>query len=138
MLNLLKISEGANIAVHALAYLSARKDEDLHSVSEIAKNLNISEAHLAKVFQRLVKHRFIESSRGAKGGFILKSNPDKLSVFQIVEAVDGPFYKDSCLLGKPICDADDCVLRDLSDTVSAKLKNIKLSKFSKGIKRRLT
>jgi DNA-binding IscR family transcriptional regulator len=50
----LKISEAASLAMHAREYAAKREDGPITS-REIAHRFEISEAHLAKVLQRLVE-----------------------------------------------------------------------------------
>jgi Rrf2 family protein len=129
MLSLIKITEATNLAVHALAYLSAPKRTDLCSVSEIARDLDVSEAHLAKVLQRLVKHHFIRSSRGAKGGFILAGDPAKIRLLDVLEAIDGPLSANSCSLGRPLCRPGTCLFKGLTATIRNHLERATISDY---------
>ena len=54
MNSILKISEAASIAIHAMFILASTPDK-LFSNKEIATMLDVSENHLAKVLQRLAK-----------------------------------------------------------------------------------
>jgi len=73
MSNILRISEAASIALHAMIIL-ASKQEELVSVKDIASQLEISGNHLSKVLQRLVKAELVISIKGSKGGFKLVKN----------------------------------------------------------------
>ena len=71
MANVLRISEAATLALHTLALLASRPGVIL-STHKIAKRLEASEAHLAKVLQRLARMGLVRSIRGARGGFVLE------------------------------------------------------------------
>lgn len=57
----------------------------------MAASLNASEAHLAKVLQRLRKSGMISALRGPGGGYRLLLPSADVSLLQIYEAIDGPF-----------------------------------------------
>ncbi len=105
----LKISEAASLGMHALGYLAKRNDAPISS-REIATRFEISEAHLAKVLQRLVKVGLLRSVRGPKGGFVLTREPGSVTLLEIFESIEGPFEPDQCLLSSAICDGDTCIL----------------------------
>lgn len=109
---ILNISEAANLAFHATAYLAAR-DEELASAREMADRMGVSEAHLSKVLQRLVRSGIVGSTRGPRGGFRLTRQPDKISLMEIYIAIDGPFTGVSCLVGKSACQFGACVFGSL-------------------------
>ncbi len=64
MANLLKISEAASLALHTMGYLAAN-DRRLVTTHQIGEVLRASEAHLAKVLQRLARVGLVDSTRGA-------------------------------------------------------------------------
>jgi len=105
----LKISEAASLAMHALGYLANCEDGPVTS-REIAKRFRISEAHLSKVLQRLVKVELLRSVRGPRGGFTLIRSPESVTLLEIFEAIEGRFEPSQCLLSSSICDGDDCIL----------------------------
>jgi len=105
----LRISEAASLAMHALGYLAAHGDQPV-SARVIASRFSVSEAHLSKVLQRLVKTGLLRSVRGPKGGFSLTRTPESVPLLEVFEAVEGPIDPSSCLFGEPVCDGDTCIL----------------------------
>jgi len=105
----LKISEAASLGMHALGYLAKREDGPITS-REVANRFEISEAHLAKVLQRLVKVELLRSVRGPRGGFMLTRSPETVTLLEVFEAIEGRFEPSQCLLSSAICDGDNCIL----------------------------
>jgi len=105
----LKISEASSLAMHALGYLANSEDGPITS-REIARRFEISEAHLAKVLQRMVKVGLLRSMRGPHGGFVLTRPPESVTLLEIFETIEGPFEPNQCLLSSAICDGDNCIL----------------------------
>jgi Rrf2 family protein len=112
MTDILKISDSSSLAFHAMALL-ARHPERRVSTTKIAKLFDASEHTLAKVMHDLVRAGFVDSVRGAGGGFSLIKNPRKVTMLQIYETIDGPLEEQHCLLGKPACDGTTCVMQGL-------------------------
>jgi len=110
---ILNISEAANLGFHALAYLAGRSREAPVTTASIAAAYGVSEAHLSKVFQRLSKAGLVKSVRGPHGGFRLSRAPGRITLREIYEALDGPIGRNHCLLNRPKCSLERCVLGDL-------------------------
>jgi Rrf2 family protein len=125
----LRISEAASLALHSMALLASDPGR-LHPARQVAETLCVSEAHLSKVMQRLVKQGFVESVRGPRGGFMLSEGTEDATLLDILEAIDGPFDPSGCLLGRIICGGRPCILGDLlkkvNDTVREHLSKTRL------------
>ena len=120
MASLVKISEAASLGLHAMMVL-ARDSHILYSAGELSKVLNASEAHLAKVLQRLVKEGLVKSARGPKGGFTLGRSAELINLLQIYEAIEGPLTAVECLLPEPVCKDRKCVFGDLIQTLNRQI-----------------
>jgi len=117
MTNVLRISNAVSLALHAMVYLAKQPDR-LIPTHEIADVHGVSQNHLAKVCQRLEKAGLIQGTRGPNGGFRLAKPAEKITLLDIHEAIDGPFTPSDCLLEKPVCDGNRCVLDDLIKNVN--------------------
>ncbi|MFQ3548702.1 MAG: Rrf2 family transcriptional regulator [Armatimonadota bacterium] len=117
MSNLIKISDAASYALHAMARLAQSQDEIVR-IHQIAEELEISENHLAKVCQRLVKAGLVNAQRGPKGGLSLTKEAFDITLLEIFEAIEGTLSLTGCLLKKKMCDSDTCVLGNLVKDVN--------------------
>ena len=118
---MLKISEAASLGMHAMAVLASRPEGPV-STAELASALEVSEAHLAKVMQRLGRAGLVRSVRGPKGGFELPDGRREVTLLDVYEAVDGPLRPDACLLGRKRCRGRKCMLGDLVRSVNGDVR----------------
>ncbi len=133
MKSLVNVSEGAYLALHGLAYIAQETPKRV-SVKKLAEVLHASEAHLAKVFQKLSKAELVKSVRGPAGGFKLNRSAEKINFMQIYEVIEGEVKLNGCPLNKINCAFQSCIFnqelnrisRDIYDT----FKNMKLSDFT--------
>jgi len=72
------------------------------TAARIARDLDISENHVAKVLQQLARARLARSTRGANGGYELARPSAELTMLEVVEAIDGP-WRSPCAT----CDLDE-------------------------------
>jgi len=130
---MLRVSEAANLAIHALAYLGAAPEDAHVPVGEIARGLRRSPTHLAKVLHRLARAGLVGSARGLRGGYRLERAAAAIPVLEILEAVDGKLVEEGCILGEPICDRGACVFRglqrDILDQTRRRLGGVTLADF---------
>ena len=131
MPGLLRISEAFALAFHAMMHMVSTRPEKPVSARKLAQIFQVSEAHLAKVLQRMARMGLLQSKRGPKGGFSLSSTTDKATLLDIHTAVDGPLDRTTCLLGEHICKPGTCVMEKLLlsvyDNVHDRLADTKLS-----------
>lgn len=116
MSRLLNVSDAASLALHAMIVL-ARTADDMVVTHRIAAELGVSESHLAKVMQRLVKCRLVDSVRGPHGGFALSRRAETIRLLDIYQAIDGDLPAGGCLFGTPLCDGRTCVFGPMLDKV---------------------
>jgi len=86
----MKLSRASSYALHAAVYLSVRQSDSLVGSQEIARLLGISENQLARVLKSLVSARILWSLRGPGGGYRPARPASRVSVLEVIEAVDGP------------------------------------------------
>lgn len=66
------------------------------SISQIAKDEELSPEFLEQIFFRLKKAGVIRSIRGPKGGFMLNKNPSEITVKSVLDAVGELLYPAPC------------------------------------------
>lgn len=110
------------MALHTIAFIVADRDR-YHSAKEIAENLSVSEAHLAKVLQRLARSGILRSVRGPKGGFRLDRPSERISLLNVLEVVDGPLITDDCLMAERTCRGAGCVFSGLLPMINGKFRD---------------
>lgn len=87
----MRISRSTGYALLAVGYIAKnQKEQGIVLSQRIAKEYKIPLEYLLKILQQLVRANVLRSKRGPRGGFNLAKPPKKITMLQIVEAVDGP------------------------------------------------
>lgn len=98
----MKISAKAEYACVALVELAIRHQRGLPtSLKIIAEHYGISQAFLMQIFMQLKGAGLVLSVRGAGGGYQLARKPEKISIADIVDVIDGPPTVDTALSNLP-------------------------------------
>lgn len=121
MAKIVTLSEAASIALHGMILVA--KSEKMINVVQIAEKMDSSKHHVAKVFQRLVKEKFIESHRGPSGGFLLKKKPEDITLLEIYEAIEGKIEISDCPIDKPICPFEKCILNNVTKDMTIQYRD---------------
>ena len=107
MSEVVAVSEAASLAFHGMALLASG---GRMSAKEMAEAVKVSEAHLAKVFQRLAREGLVSSTRGPGGGFELAVPAGGITLYDVYVAVEGPPGEGGCLLHRESCPFGSCIL----------------------------
>jgi Rrf2 family protein len=92
------ISQTAEYALRAAVCLAGNQGDPLTN-QQISKQAKIPAGYLSKVLQAMGRAGLVESTRGLGGGFVLTRDPMKLTILEIVQAVDPVQRIRSCPLG---------------------------------------
>lgn len=82
-----------------MLHLAADENMPPVPVSSLAETMNISPDYLMQLFVKMRRAGLVKSIRGPKGGFLLTKHPTKITVGDIVRAVEGPLPITDCLIG---------------------------------------
>src|SRR5947209_5318062 len=94
---MLKISQKTEYALRAMIQLAEQKGGGLVSAREISENQRIPLRFLEQQLGTLSKSGLVQSFRGAGGGCRLAKDAADVTVADVVDAIEGPFYPMFCL-----------------------------------------
>ena len=86
----MKVSRSTGYALIAASYIAKHRDEGIILSQTISKEYKIPLEYLLKLLQQMVRAGILRSKRGPRGGFSMAKLPKKITMLQIIEAVDGP------------------------------------------------
>jgi Rrf2 family protein len=86
----MKLSEGIEQAIHSVTMLTALSPEGVLSAAALAEFHGVSQSYLLKHLQALSRAGIVETVPGPKGGYRLARPPQRISLLDIVLAVEGP------------------------------------------------
>ena len=106
-------SKQCEYAMQAALYLALKPQGEMTSIKELTKNLTIPYHFVAKILQQLTYKGLLASMKGPTGGFALAMPAKEITLFHIVEAIDGVAFTNSCLLGFSECSGKNpCSVHD--------------------------
>jgi len=129
---MLRLTKKADYGLMALKFLAEHGEGSALSAKDIAEAYHIPPQLLAKILQRLTKFGLLKSHAGMNGGYALSRSAKEITAFEVILAIDGPFFITSCVTGTRSCDlTDSCTikepLRRVTESISDVLKGIRIS-----------
>ncbi|HZB88087.1 MAG TPA: Rrf2 family transcriptional regulator [Terracidiphilus sp.] len=133
---MLKLTKKADYGLMALKFLAERPETPASSApassaKDIADAYGIPAQLLAKVLQQLTKAGLLKSHAGMNGGYALSRDGRGISAYEVILAIDGPFFITSCTKGAHGCDlTPSCTIKEplarVNDTIAGVLKSISI------------
>lgn len=99
---MIKLSRFTDYAVVILAEMVKAGDVRL-AASDLAARSNLPEPTVAKILKSLTRGGVLSSMRGVNGGYGLTRAADKITVADIITAMDGPISLTDCADVKSSC-----------------------------------
>ena len=121
MSGIIQLSEAASLALHSMVLL-AGDPEKSWLIRDIAVEVGASEAHLAKMVQRLSKSGLVVTARGPKGGVSLAKPANQITYSEIFEAIEGPISAQKCVFEKGTCPFKRCIFGGLMDRLAIQIR----------------
>lgn len=119
-----KLSTKGRYGLRALIDLALYSEEEAVSIQSIANRQNISVSYLEQLVRKLKKEGLVTSVRGAQGGYKLAKPADKISVGDVLRAMEGSISAVSCGTGENVhCQGEDlCVTRYVWQRINASIQ----------------
>lgn len=129
----MKISTKGRYALRLMLDLATYSDGAPISIKDIAGRQQISEKYMEQIISVLNKAGYVQSIRGAQGGYLLKRKPEEYTVGMILRLTEGDLAPVSCVgEGSIDCDRrEQCVTvkvwEKINDAVNGVVDNITLA-----------
>ena len=133
-------SKQCEYALQAVTYLALKRDGEMTSIRELTKKLGIPYHFLGKILQDLTYKGLLVSQRGPTGGFRLGMPAKEITLFHIIEAIDGVAFMNNCVLGFPECSGKNpCAVHDkwgnIRETIYSMLVNKNISQIAREMRK---
>jgi len=96
-------SRQCEYALQAVLYIALKPEGEMSSIKEMTKKLDIPYHFLGKIMQDLSRKGLLRSLKGPTGGFTLGMPAKDITLFHVVEAIDGVDFTSKCVMGFPHC-----------------------------------
>jgi Rrf2 family protein len=115
----MQLNRQTDYAMRAVLYLATAP---LASIREIAEAQKVPQEYLAKILQRLARAGIVATHRGVGGGITLARAPEKITMLDVIEAVEGPVALNRCFVRPGECPRESyCSMHDELDDIGGKL-----------------
>lgn len=132
----MKLTTKSEYTLLALLHLARRQGEGYVKIEEICAAGGIPKKYLELLFSVLRQNRYIQTKRGAGGGYRLARPAERISVAEIVRLMDGAlaptesvstyFFANTPLMREEKLLA---VFREIRDLIARRLENLTLAEL---------
>ncbi len=131
----MQLSTKARYAARAMMELAAQYGQGPTLLKDIAQKQEISDKYLEQLLAPLRSSGIIYTMRGNKGGYVLGKDPREVSLYEVVNIVEGSLAPVPCVDRPEICQrSPSCVTREvwvgLKGRIVDELKSISLAQLA--------
>ncbi|MCI1248794.1 MAG: Rrf2 family transcriptional regulator [Megasphaera sp.] len=99
----MRLNQATDYAFRMVLYLAEQPEGTKITGAALAANQNIPERFLLKIMRSLTAAKIMKSFRGVDGGFALQRQSKDITLFDIIEAVEGQTELQRCLHDETSC-----------------------------------
>ncbi len=130
----MRLTRESEYALLGLAALAAEPPGGALPLSAVAERHRLPREFLSKIFQKMVRHGLLVSGRGRGSGYALARSASRITVREVLEAVEGPRMLQQCLLWQEHCaDENPCPLhyrlKELHPMIVSMLEAVTLAEY---------
>ena len=134
----MRLNQATDYAFRMVLYLASLPEGTKITGAALAEKQNIPERFLLKIMRSLTKAGIMKSYRGVEGGFALQRAPKDITLFDIIDAVEGQTELQRCLHDIGSCSrgcSGMCSIyaafADIQRDLAARLKSINFETLAK-------
>jgi len=110
----MKLSTRSRYGTRMMLDMAQHYEDGPTQIGAIAKRQEISVKYLEQLIIPLKQANYVQSVRGPKGGHMLAKPPDKITVGEIVDVLEGGIHLTHCVEDPDVCEkSKDCLTRTL-------------------------
>jgi Rrf2 family protein len=107
------LSKSCVYGIRASIFIASEAENGYISISQVAKELNLSSHFLTKILQELTSDNLLLSHKGPRGGVKFAKDTKEIKLIEIIGSIDGLDLFTECALGLEGCGVyKPCPLHD--------------------------
>lgn len=132
---MLRVSKLTDYATVVMACLAARGME-VASAQTLAESAHLETPTVSKLLKQLAQAGLVVSTRGTNGGYRLARAPERITIADIVTAMEGPIGMTECSVHSGLCGHEPhCGVRvnwrRINQAISAALAGVTLAEMTR-------
>jgi FeS assembly SUF system regulator len=132
---MLRMSKMTDYGTVVMTFL-AREPNRVHNAQEVSANIHVPLAAVSKILKILARGELLTPQRGAKGGYMLARPPARITVADVIDAMEGrPVGLTECSSSPGLClQESSCSVRGnwqrINDAVRGALEGVTLEQMA--------
>lgn len=129
-----KLNRKIEYSLMALKYLQQNQSRFKVTAKEVAESVHAPFEVIARVMQLMAQKKLLSSQHGASGGYRLNQDLSTLSLFSLIEIIEGPSALVKCITEEGACDIGGSCniispIKALDQKLNSFFKNIPISEL---------
>ncbi len=121
----MRLSSKCRYGIRAIIEIARNYEQRPTKRKEIAVKHNLDDSYLENILIDLKNNNIVQALRGAKGGFILRQAPNKITLLNVIESLQGDLSPAECLITPSVCDrVEKCVTRPVWKKMKAAQEDV--------------
>lgn len=109
---MLRITKQSDYGIVLMTLFGGAEAGRVHSTRDLAASAKLPLPTVSKILKALARAGLLQSHRGVKGGYRLARDPARISVEEIIRALEGPIAITECIEGGSDCEIEaSCPVR---------------------------
>jgi FeS assembly SUF system regulator len=118
-----RLNKLTDYGIVLMAHVARSPEDAPHTARSLAKETRIPLPTVGKLLRQLHDAEMLNSHRGVKGGYNLARDPDRISVSDIVLALEGPIGFTECSVEPGLCGMERrCAIKHNSQIIGDALR----------------
>jgi FeS assembly SUF system regulator len=121
---MIRITRQTDYGILLLSHLAGRPLDEVHTAKDAARSSSIPLPMASKILKALAKAGLLASHRGVKGGYSLAIAADRISIADVIQALEGPIGITECSFNPGGCEQEpSCPVRTNWQRISVAVRD---------------
>ncbi len=103
---MIRITRQTDYGILLLSQMASRPLSEVHTAKHAAQQSSIPLPMASKILKALAKGGLLVSHRGVKGGYRLAASAERISIGDVIQALEGPIGITECAANPGHCDRE--------------------------------
>lgn len=96
---MIRVSTKGRYGLNAVFELAMQSEKKPLSIKQISEGTQVPLPYLEQILINLRKAGYVQSTRGAKGGYVLAKAPDEINIYDLLMILEGEIFPVHCKHG---------------------------------------